>query len=141
MPVELNIEAQGVRGIDAILSDLGPAAQTGLRDLALTLRRLVKGGTPVGIGPTKGELKASWTEVEKTSTGFTFGTDKEYSEVVEEGKYTNVGPRTMKFQGGIYSRQAPGGMIAPVISDEAVINKALKNITTSLIREMRSATT
>lgn len=91
---------------------------------SLVLRNVIIGGTPVD----QGELKRSWGDVERTSTGFTFGTGKDYATVLEEGLYKGVGKRTMKFEGKIFSKQAPGGIIKPQIEDKETQRKFLKAV-------------
>lgn len=86
-------------------------------DVANTLRNIVVGKTPVASSA----LKRSWSPVQRTTGGFSFSTDLPYAVVIEEGLYKSVGPRTVEYEGGVYSRQAPGGMIGPVIRDDGMI--------------------
>ena len=135
---DLNIQIESLDDIRRALEKTPELIDLVIDDAATTLRNLVIGRTPVG---KTGELKKSWSAVERTSTGFTFGTDKEYADVLEEGGYRGVGPRTIAYAGGIFSRQAPGGIIAPLLEDEQVMDKILKRIASELVRSISRAAT
>jgi hypothetical protein len=135
---DLNIQIESLAGIRRALEKTPELIELLIEDTATTLRNLVIGGTPVG---DTGDLKKSWSAVERTATGFTFGTDKDYATVLEEGGYTGVGPRTIALADGIFSRQAPGGIIAPLLQDEQVMDKILKRIASELVRSISRAAT
>jgi hypothetical protein len=133
---DLRIEVEGVKELQAALRKTPELMELAIEDAATTLRNLVIGRTPVASG----ELKRSWSSVERTSTGFTFGTDKEYAVILEEGRYQTAGPRTVASEGGIYSRQAPGGIIGPILQDEALIGRIVQRIAEDLVRSIARAT-
>jgi hypothetical protein len=110
-------------------------------DLTNTLRDFAIGRTPFGInyekyktGPrfnkkagkkTKGRWKPSgqarrsWGAVAKIAEGaWSFSLDLPYASVLEGGTYKGVGPRTAQFGQGIFSSQAPGGMIKPMLEGD-----------------------
>jgi len=90
--------------------------------------------TPVGHRKVKGKskqfgehLQDKWViEIDSDGRGATIGTDVIYGPVLEFGRYPGVGPRTVATAGGIFSRQAPGGMIKPLIEDPKVFDEAIK---------------
>jgi hypothetical protein len=133
---DIDIRVEGVEDIVRALESVPDFAERAIDDAAATLRNLVIGRTPVATG----ELKDSWSPVEKTSTGFTFGTDKDYAVVLEEGGYSAVGPRTIAVAGGIFSRQAPGGIMAPLLQDEELMDKIVRRIAEDLVRSLTRAT-
>lgn len=99
---------------------LGDVAQ----DVAVTVRRLVQGRTPV----KSGTMKRSWSPVQAETSGFSFSSNVPYASVLEDGLYPSVGPRTVSYEGGVYSKQAPGGMISPVINDDKVMQQVVNGV-------------
>jgi hypothetical protein len=132
---EINIQVQGVEEIRRVLLESPEVAELAIEDAATTLRNLVIGRTPV----LSGETKDSWSEVERTSTGFTFGTAKEHAPILEEGGYKSVGPRTVAVGGGIFSKQAPGGIMAPILANEDIMNQIVRRISEELVRSISRA--
>ncbi|MBI4962499.1 MAG: HK97 gp10 family phage protein [Desulfomonile tiedjei] len=96
------------------------AINLGLHDFMRTMLGEIQGRSPYWTGA----LTRSWKE-ETTEKGFTVGTDLPYAIVLEEGRYKGVGPRTAASGGGIYSRQAVGGIIAPLLRNDKLIDKCL----------------
>jgi hypothetical protein len=68
--------------------------------------------TPVDTG----RLRQGW-QIEKTKDGYRIFNALPYAEVVEFGGYKGVGGKTVSNSGGIYSRQAPTGMVRVSIAD------------------------
>ena len=75
-------------------------------------------GTPVDTG----HAKESWGQIEELkSAGFglsgapeqgrVFGNTADYAEVLDSGLYPGEGPKTIQTAKGIFSRQAPEGII------------------------------
>jgi hypothetical protein len=133
---EINFQIEGFEELGRALRSSPELFNLAVEDAAKSIRNLVIGRTPVDSG----ELKGSWSPVQRTSTGFTFGTDKDYADILEEGRYTSVGPRTVAVSGGIFSRQAPGGMIAPVLADEAIMSRVTRRVAEELVRGIARAT-
>lgn len=149
MPEAFNIDLQITQSdfthlIDALGSSVDEAIETAKMDAAKTLKNLVLGGSPVGIRKKKeGEsrLKWSWSEISKVDDGsLTFGTPAPYATVLETGSYPGVGPRTIEVGEGIFSRQAPGGMIAPILDTESVIDDIIEQIGETLKKGVEDAT-
>ena len=134
---EINIELEGLEDIQQMLQAVPEMAELAIEDAAKTLRNLVIGRSPVY--PGSGALKRSWSNVQRTSTGFTFGTNRDYAEILEEGLYTRVGPRTVQVGEGIFSRQAPGGIIAPLLADSNLMEQIVQDIAQRLIRSITRA--
>jgi len=133
---DIDIRIQGLEQIRKVLLEAPEVAEAAIEDAATTLRNLVIGRTPV----LTGVLKGSWSGVERTSTGFTFGTDKEYAVDLEEGLYPRVGPRTVELEGKIYSKQAPGGILAPLLEDKELLDNIIRKIAEELARSVTRAT-
>ncbi len=135
MAIQLGLEIAGIERLEKALGTLPEFAQQGMKDVATTLRNLVRGRTPFDSG----ELKRSWSAVEQTTTGFTFGTDKDYATILEEGRYKSVGPRTVDVSGKIFSRQAPGGIIGPIVEDDAVLRKVAQTVANEIAIQLERA--
>lgn len=73
-----------------------------------------------------------------TANGFTFGTDRPYATTLEEGRYSGIGPRTVRHGSGIFSSQAPGGMIQPILDDEQFMRQMAELVVSEMIRGMDS---
>jgi hypothetical protein len=130
--LELNINVEGIESIQSLLSGVPGMFDLAVQDVAKTLRNLVIGRTPV----LTGALKKSWSTVSRTSVGFTFGTDLDYAQILEEGLYRGVGPRTVASGSGVFSRQAPSGIIGPLLEDERMIDRVATEIVRELERQM-----
>ncbi len=141
MDVEVQVESTQ-RIVDA-LNRVPDAARAGVLDALNTLRDMVRGRTPIGAPDrrTSGNLKRSWSTVEFIGGGLSFagqfGTDVPYAETLELGLYHGVGPRTVAEGGGVYSRQAPGGMIAPIIGDEQRVNAVVDMVLAQIIKGLQ----
>jgi len=105
--------------------DMLGAVDTILNDPAKTLRNQALGNTPWKTGA----LKKSWSPLQKHAQGLSFQTDKPYAMVIEEGLYKGVGPRTIQMSKGIFSRQAPEGMLEPLMTEENI-----RRVTDAILR-------
>lgn len=115
--LDLNFQIDGLKELQKLLGEVPESVLDSVRDFAIAFRNLVRGRTPY----VSGHAKQSWSDVEYTSGGFTFGSDAPHIRVLEEGLYKTLGPRTIDVGGDIYSRQAPGGIVGPLIEDEETI--------------------
>ena len=145
MPIDLTFTMDDFSGLQELeTSELDSAIEVLKRDVATTFKNLVLGNTPVGIRKKKvGEerLKWTWSAISEISGGgIAFGTDAPYATVLESGEYPGVGPRTVQAEGGIYSRQAPGGVIGPLLEDEDVLNDITEEILESVKEAIANAT-
>ena len=78
---------------------------------------------------TEEHIQASWQhEIDAGSRSVMFGTDFVYAPVLDLGGYPGIGPRTTGGAGGIYSRQAPRGIVQDLMKDSATIDDALEMI-------------
>lgn len=86
------------------------------RSVAARVRNAMVKNTPVGLGPSKGETKRSWTGVRKTEGGYSFENTAIQSLSLELGSasgkrpWPNARTRTIYSEGRIYSSQAPAGI-------------------------------
>jgi len=138
MSIEINIQSPAVLfAMRQILTRIPELALEAMGDSAKTLRNIARGRTPVGIGPTQGQLKGAWSEVGMASEGVLgFENPIDYGYVLEGGLYPGVGPRTVAVAGGIYSRQAPGGILGPMLEDDATLGDAVETVTRQVVREL-----
>ena len=117
------------------------AAEAATEDGGKTLHRLALGRTPQSEPSSghSGRLWRSWSDVERVSGGFAFGTPLGYSLTLEEGGYSTVGPRTVAVGGGIFSRQAPGGILGPLLDDESVLEDVVTLIADKILERLEGA--
>lgn len=136
MPVELNIQSPVLlEAMSRLLERLPEVAGESLPDVATTLRNLAKGGSPVASG----DFKGSWSDVQATEGGaLSFENPTEYGPYLEYGLYPGVGPRTIEQGGQIYSRQAPGGILGPMMEDQTVLDDAINSLVNEIIRRMEA---
>ncbi len=102
--------------IHRIMGGIPDAVQNAIRDTAITLRNLAMGRSPYDTGA----LKASWGNVEQMGGGFSFENPVGYGDILEGGLYSRVGPRTVAQGDRIYSRQAVGGILTPIVESESL---------------------
>jgi len=111
-----------------------------LSEWYVNLLKELQGRTPVDRTTTKGKAKAvsehmqaQWElSAEMDGLGATFGNPAAYGPTLEEGKYPGIGPRTVAQGGGIYSRQAPGGIVKPLLDDPQVLQDNLDMVVKKL---------
>jgi len=84
-------------------------------DVESYLLDLIKEGTPVETGKTK----RAWTST-KRKGGLSFRNPKVSAKVLDRGLYPGVGPKTVKTGSGIFSTQAPEGILNPIVKSEKV---------------------
>ena len=130
--IELKLDFQGVEVIKEALDQLPGAVEGSLKEAADTVRDLVIGRTPY----LTGHLQQSWSTLQPSGGGFSFGTPAPYASTLEEGKYKSVGPGTAAFEGGIYSKKAQGGIIGPIIEDENVLRQLLDLVVEQLSKKL-----
>lgn len=140
--IESRVHVDGLEQLRLALQNIRPAVQAALDDVAHTMRSLALGRTPVGIRKGhSGTLKRSWGRVERASGGYSFGNVAPYAHVLEEGLYPGLGPRTTLTSGGgmargfgIYSKQAPGGILSPLLDDESVLQRVADLVANEIVR-------
>jgi hypothetical protein len=143
MTVHLISRIEGVWEILNKLDDIEVVFHSGVKDTAISLRTLVEARTPMGTkGPMSepgyqpGTLRKSWGRVREYRGGFTFENIAGYADILEYGLYERVGPRTMQSPSGIFSKQAVGGMLRPMIDDPQVVSDFLDLIVDRVIKEI-----
>jgi len=134
MPAEVRFRVDGIDEAVRVLASVPKAVKAAIGDAATTLRNLALGRTPY----LTGHLKRGWGAVRPTEKGFSFSNPVEYATILEEGLYPSVGPRTISVAGGIYSRQAPGGMLTPLLENEEILNRVLDVVVRSILEGMTS---
>lgn len=138
MPVDIDFQLEGFGQVREIINRLPELQREALREVAIRMRRMVRGRTPVGLPGESQDIKGSWSSIEMTANGFTFGTDKPYAVTLEEGLYSGLGDRTMPHGSGIFSSQAPGGMIQPILDDDRLMRRIGELVVSEMVRGMDS---
>ena len=117
-----------------ILKQIPEAYQKAGEEATDTFRTLAQGGTPVATG----HAKRSWGQVKKAANnvGYSFRNRIPYMGTLEMGLYPRVGPRTVAVGGKIFSIQAPGGILQPLVDDEALLGRVAQQIVDSIMRGM-----
>ena len=138
---EVRLSEQDLRKLEEGLLNIKPAIEEAKKDIAITLRNLVIGNTPVGIRKKPSgtiRMKQSWSEpAQRGAGGLAFGSSLPYARRLEEGTYPGVGPRTIRYGKGIYSRQAPGGMVGPVLDSNELVEKITESVTKRIMEGLR----
>lgn len=150
MPIRdsiLYMELIGDLPLYEALANVPEAVYAGMEDGAKTIRALAKRNTPRGYSgprsrtmrrdPHAGQMKQEWSAVSMVQGGFTFDNTVPYSEVLEEGRYPGVGPRTARRGDDVYSRQAVGGILQPLIEDETLRADIARNIVEMIERALQ----
>lgn len=113
---------EALRHLDVIASEGVEIAEEDVR--RILWRRLLS-GTPIGDREGAGTLWAGW-HVEVIPEGFKIWNDVPYSGFVDIGAgWPSAGPRTVEAEGGIWSRQAVGGIIDPIFEDPSWLDDAV----------------
>jgi hypothetical protein len=133
--IEASAQIDGIQQIMAALQDLPESFDAAARQVAETMRELVVGASPYDTG----HFKESWGQVESHAGGFSFSNPVDYGVILEEGLYPAVGPRTVSVGGGIFSRQAPGGIIRPLLDDPSVIDRIARLVVEEMVRGIERA--
>lgn len=128
--ISADIRVEGIREVMAILREMPEALDHGMEEAAKTMKGLAEGRTPVASG----RAKRSWGQVQKHRGGYSFTNPVWYTEILEEGLYPAVGPRTVAHEGGIYSRQAPGGILGPLVENDEVLLRVAETIVDEIVR-------
>lgn len=119
--------------------------------LAAMVRRLLgqlRRRSPVSDRKGCGELKGSWQATAVNAGSIQFGTNVEHAPYVEIGgpfdqdnaaNWPKAGPRTKQVDGRIFSRQAPGGIIKPILNDQGLIDEIFDAIITEITHNLERA--
>lgn len=120
----------------------------GLEEFFRKLHAVIMRHTPMdnytAQGKTKstGEhIKANWElDIADNRMGALISNDFDYGPDLEYGLYPNVGPRTTSGPGGIFSKQAPQGIIGPIIKDKERLQGYLDEVISALESHIDSLT-
>jgi hypothetical protein len=124
MSIIIDLVWEGQEKIVKALKEAPEAVKLGLSGAIQYLRTRVVERTPWVTGRTA----SAWSSVEPIDGGYSFGHPMPHIMELEYG-YTDsktklprseAGPQTVLFEGRVYSRQAVGGIIGPLVRDEAV---------------------
>ena len=133
--IETDVQIQNLEQVMAVLRAIPAAFDAGAEDAAKTMRTLAIGGTPRSL-LTKVHAQDQWGRVERNSGGFSFSNPVDYMTILEEGLYPwPQSPRTI----GGYSRQAPEGILKPLVEDESVLQRIAELVVEQLEREINRA--
>ncbi len=140
MVVKIDIKTEPVdigNIVHKILSGLtGKVIEKGLQDISERVRNIIQGKSPVGIGETSGNFKQAWSGLKKVSGGFAWSNPKSYGGLLEEGLYRSVGERTISTNVGIYSKQAVGGILQPLIDDNSFIEFIVGAVADRMLKQL-----
>ena len=109
----MTFDPKELRRIEQSLEKIGQAFREMVQTLTMELRVKAMQKTPVATG----HLIRTWSNVDFNYGGYSFGNKAAYAPVLETGGYPGVGPRTVQTERGIFSKQAPDGMLAPLLED------------------------
>lgn len=93
---------------------------------------LIKEGTPVDTGRTK----RAWSSVSRKG-GLSFRNPEVSAKVLERGLYPGVGPKTVQTGRGIFSTQAPEGILTPIAESQKIKDNISQIFTDSLLDNLR----
>lgn len=96
------------------------------------LHDLLVEGTPQDSGKTR----KAWSSVE-TEYGLSFFNTEVSAYVLEEGKFSGVGPKTVQTSSGIFSKQAPEGIIQPIMNDDKQLGKIADLLLEEMLKNVR----
>lgn len=90
-------------------------------------------GTPKDSGKTR----KAWSSV-ATEYGLSFYNTEVSAYVLEEGKFSGVGPKTVQTGEGIFSTQAPEGIINPIMKDDKELGKIADLLLEEMLKSVRA---
>lgn len=133
MPVTARIRVERIVDVFEALAEIPGALEATLEDLAIFMRSLAIGASP----EDKGTFGTSWGQVEEIEGGFSFTNPLPYAHVLEFGLYPGLGPRTVPGpEGGIYSGQAPEGVVRPKVEDPETLQRVARTMADELERRL-----
>lgn len=135
--INADVHIQGIEQVLSLLRNIPAAFEAGVEDVAKTMRSLAIGRTPRSQF-TKPHAQDQWGQVERNSGGFSFSNPVDYMTILEEGLYP--GAQSARTLGG-YSRQAPGGILKPLVEDDETLRKVAELIVEQLEREINRVRT
>jgi hypothetical protein len=111
------------------------AIQDGLKLVTQFLRTLTVERTPWVTGRTAG----AWSSIEPVDGGYSFGNPLEHTEGLEIGFEKVKNPKnTIPMNGRFFSKQAPGGIIKPLLDNEAIMDRAVTMFMEAVVRRFNA---
>lgn len=139
MQIEVNVSDREIVKLFERANEYPKFLQETVQRLAEKLREFAVERTPIGekyvkgIGWSKsGHMKESWSSVTQDGDTFSFQNTVPYASIVDRGGYPGISPRhnppktAYGPDGKIYSSQAIGGIIRPIIDGTAGNNISVK---------------
>jgi len=113
--IQLTLDKEDIEEFKYWVTEFPELINVYAKEVAKKLREFAVLRSPVD----KGTLQTSWSEVYKDVGGsYSFYAGVPYAYVLELGLYPGVGPKTVAQEGQIYSTQAVGGILAPMIAED-----------------------
>lgn len=151
MQIQVNVSEKELSRLFDNMKSIDEVLVGVVQELATKIREFAVQRTPIGenwvrgVGwKRSGRMKNSWSPVFKTGSSWSFTNSVPYANVVEEGLYPGIGtrrqpPRTVASGGRIYSSQAIGGIVKPIIDGSAGAESSIKHALEQALRELRSS--
>lgn len=145
MVLKIKTDPQDIdNAIKIILGGIpGKGVEDALRGISTKVKNIIQGKSPVGIGDTSGNFKKSWSGLQKIGGGVSFKTAsyawtnlKSYGAILEEGTYPGIGPRTITSGQGIYSKQAVGGVLQPLVDNNSFVDFIVGSIADKIVEQL-----
>jgi|ADurb_Leu_01_Slu_FD_contig_111_60659_length_1004_multi_2_in_0_out_0_3 hypothetical protein len=127
---QLRLSVEGLDNLEGQVPDV-QKIKAGVLKAVEFLRSEAQSRTPVDTGA----LKGSWSEVAMTEGGYSFSNPLPYAGIIETGGYAREGPKTVMSGGAIYSKQAVGGILGPMIENEIILQKVTDIITKAIVEK------
>ena len=141
MDITVKMSVQNPRALANLGAIPAEAVYRALKDYIRTVHERVRMRTPEGEkgrrkGYILGTMVKSW-EVFGEGTG-SVGVQSAvpYAGVLEWGRYKGLGPRTAASEGGIYSQQAVGGILRPLLAEAGFLDEVVETIRKEIVRSL-----
>jgi hypothetical protein len=135
---QVTVDVVGLEGFMNLAARLPVAINLFLSSAEKTLLLEIMNRTPVSDRRHAGRLKRSWQSSQLSQMEREFRSGLGYSGTIEIGGYPGVGPRTVAMQGGIFSQQAPGGILDPMMAS-TIPDELLQSLADQITRLLQGA--
>jgi hypothetical protein len=135
--ISYQFELKGDQAVTKALSEANEGVLSSLRLATNFLRKLTVLRTPWVTGRTAG----AWSDVEPNSGGYSFGNPLPHTQGLEIGFEKVKNPKqTVSMGGRYYSKQAPSGIIKPLLDNPEIMNQAIMIFLNGLERSLNAGT-
>jgi hypothetical protein len=149
--IQTTIQEDNLRTIMDALQEIPAALRSGMFQAAQTMRHQAISRTPryddkLRTPAVRGRPHAveRWGQVQNHQGGFSFENPAFHTVILEEGAYPGVQDRSSKGQpnrtqhygDGIYSTQALGGILGPLLEDEQLLEQIAEEIQRQILRRL-----